>query len=76
MNELTKQEKIFFTRVGLKMAADPSLLIEAAMKAVLDDDKRIFEAYIIADDRARGMLTRELSNEVYKSIREKHGASV
>lgn len=70
---LSKQEEIFFTRVALKMAADPSLAVEAAMKAVLDDDKRIFEAFIVADERARAMYVREFSNEVYKTIREKQG---
>jgi hypothetical protein len=67
---LTKQEKIFFARVALKISETPTLNTESAMRSVLDDDVRILIQYSRLTDQNQKGLAKDLSDLVYKQIRK------
>ena len=74
MTTLTRQEQLFFQRVRLKMDHDATLTIEQALKAVCQDDRRIFEQYIALPDRTQLAFYRAFAESVYHTIRAEQEA--
>lgn len=66
---MTKQEELFLKRVAIKMSKDQSLTVEHAMKAVLADDQRIWEALITMPDNQQQAFYSELSASIYHEIK-------
>lgn len=71
MGQLTKQERLFFDRVALKIAETPTLSIEDAAKKVLDDDARILNKIVHLREDEREELVNGLSARTYYAIRNK-----
>jgi hypothetical protein len=67
---MNTQEKMFFKRVALKMNSNPGMTVEAAMHAVCDDDKRLFELYLTAPNKAKTEFEHEFAKSIYDTIRE------
>lgn len=61
---LTEQEKLFFTRVGLRMAEDKTLTVETASRVVCDDDARIVNWYCGLSDGDRHHFEHRMSEAV------------
>lgn len=69
MQELTNQEKLFFTRCALVLLEDPQMTFEQAARAVLNRDRELVELLqraTEAGDAARGELCRQIYEEARK----------
>lgn len=73
MPPLTKQERLFFDRVALKIQADPHLTIEQAAQLVVNDDARILNRYVRLREDEREHLHKGICGIVYDAIRTRQG---
>lgn len=73
LKQLTQQERLFLQRVALKHEAVSGLTIEQAMRAVCEDDARLFETFVIMPDRQKTAFVSAFSASVYRTIRARDG---